>query len=160
MKKRVGLTVVFVLLLGILLYSTVWAAGSSATVSAKKLGTGDKVAVTVAWVSDDTTGSVSATIPMVTAAYDITGFFPYAVETYPGAGDLAPADNYDIVITNSGGLDVCAGNALNRHTSNPQSVYCTTSSQPYQAVQGSLTVAVTNAGNSNEGTITIVFVRN
>jgi hypothetical protein len=159
MKKRFGLTLVAVLL-GIFLSSTVWAAGSSATISSKKLGYGDKVAITVTWVSDDATGAVSTSIPLVTAAYDVVGFFLYAVETYPGAGAVAPTADYDIAITNAGGLDVCAANTLNRHTSSPQCVFCSTATQPYQAVQGTLTFAVTAAGNSKEGSTVLIFTRN
>lgn len=69
-----------------------------------------------------------------------------ALVTDPGA--TAPTDNYDITITDVEGYDVMQGAGANRHTSNTQTAVPTAKSVAF----GTLTLNVSNAGNSKVGT--------
>lgn len=105
--------------------------------------------IVAAWTSDNATGAVSGT---TTAAFDgaIIG-----LTTIPGAGAAAPDDNYDVAITDVDGHDVLLGAGANRDTLNTEHV----TSATLACVAGSkLTVAITNAGNANTGTV-ILWVR-
>lgn len=115
--------------------------------------------VRIAWTSDDTTGAVTAT------TRKIAGRLIKAV-TDPGA--TAPTDDYDITITDEDSVDVlarCTTGLGNRDTANTEEVYFTvlnTDSIPLSTsiapvVCSKLTVAVTNAGNSKQGTIILYY---
>ena len=123
--------------------------------------------VIIDWTSDDTTGAVTATTGKIVGQL-------LKVVTDPGAA--APTANYDIVISDDESLDVLSGLAgvgtavaptlANRHTSTTEVVYLRTESvvttgyplagtEPY--VCSTLSVAVTNAGNSKNGQIIIYY---
>jgi hypothetical protein len=73
--------------------------------------------------------------------------------TIPGAA--APTDNYDIVVTDEDGHDVLLGAGANRDTANTEHVAETS----LGAVAGStLTLAVTNAGDTKVGTV-ILYIK-
>lgn len=81
------------------------------------------------------------------------------VVTNPGSP--APSDNYDITIVDDDGFDVCAGLAQNRDTVNTESFVPltgdgTTTNQRF-AVDGTLTLAVSNAGSGGAGTVTVYY---
>lgn len=87
--------------------------------------------------------------------------------TVPGAGGLAPTDDYDIVITDADGVDVlgnCSDDLIDRDTANTEEMYflandgATTVAQ-HPAVCSALTVTVTAAGNDNAGTLYLYYVR-
>jgi hypothetical protein len=102
--------------------------------------------ITCAWTSDSATGAVSGT---TTNPYDgkLIG-----MTTIPGAAGAAPSADYDVAITDSGGHDVLLGAGANRHTANTEHV----AEASLGAVAGSpLTVAVTAAGNSKQGTVVL-----
>lgn len=133
-------------------------AGSSTTFTYDDIGRIRKV--TMAWVSDDTTGAVTGT------SKKITGRLIKAV-TIP-SGSAAPSDNYDIAITNSDSVNVL-GNVettlADRSTSATQEVYFlikdgagTPQARALNPVVCStLAIAVTNAGNSKEGTVILYY---
>lgn len=136
----------------------VYGAGSSVTCTRENLGTTDKLqkkAVTCAWVSDDSAGTASGII--YAATYDLKGWILYSLETDPGA--TAPTDDYDVVINDANGLDMCAGNAANRDTSNTEMVACASSTQPYSIVRGNMTLSISAAGNSKIGTVVLMFLK-
>jgi hypothetical protein len=99
--------------------------------------------ITVAWTSD---GSGDATVSL-----DAHGLI-YRVVTNPGA--TAPTANYDIVINDADGVDVMAAALADRHTSTTEQV--TPSAPP--AVSGALSVVVSNAGDTKDGTV-VLYVK-
>lgn len=111
--------------------------------------------VIAAWVSDSATGAVSGT------TRKLTGRLVKAV-TVP-SGTAAPTDNYDIALTDEQSVDVLAGvlNGIgNRDTANTEEVYFfnkdgagTGLIAANPIVSSTITVAITNAGNSKAGTI-------
>jgi len=147
-------------------------AGSSATITYDDGHDGAGIhgairKIIIAWTSDDTTGAVTATTRKISGTL-------LKVVTDPGAA--APTANYDIAITDGNSLDVLsslggagagvAPTLANRHTSTTEVVHLWSESvvttghplpgtEPY--VCDILSVAVTNAGNSKNGTITIYY---
>jgi len=112
--------------------------------------------VIASWVSDDATGSVSG------ATRKLAGRLVKAV-TVP-SGTAAPTDNYDIVLTDEQSLDVLTGvqsTLANRDQTATEQVYflvldaaATPLAQSvHPIVCSTVTIAVTNAGNSKAGTI-------
>tara|TARA_Y100000310_G_scaffold246825_1_gene252231 strand:- start:5398 stop:5841 length:444 start_codon:yes stop_codon:yes gene_type:complete len=120
--------------------------------------------VIIDWTSDDATGAVTATTGKIVGQL-------LKVVTDPGA--TAPTADYDIVISDDEGVDVLSGLAgtggtdpslADRHTSTTEVVHLwaedsltdvVPGSQPY--VCSTLSVAVTNAGNSKLGQIIIYY---
>lgn len=118
--------------------------------------------VIAAWTSDDTTGAVSGT------TRKIVGELVKAV-TDPGAA--APTADYDIAITDEDSVNVltaCKTGLGDRHTSNTEEVYfqlLNADTVPLSmairpVVCSKLTIAVTNAGNSKNGTVILYYKTN
>jgi len=108
--------------------------------------------VTIDWTSDSTGGTVAQTSP-----WPIFGTITRIV-TNPGA--TAPTADYDATITDEDSIDVALGLLANRHTSTTESVYptqvgSTASTWTGITVAGTLTLNISNAGNSKKGMITI-----
>jgi hypothetical protein len=111
--------------------------------------------IELAWVAHTdgsgtlTTGAINGTILRVT--------------TNPAAN--APTDNYDITLTDADGVDVLAGQGTDLDTANSAS-FCpgvaftdgTTTSVVPIVVSGPLTLNLSNAGDSNEGSL-VLYVR-
>lgn len=115
--------------------------------------------VIIDWTSDDTTGAVTGTTRKIVGTL-IKGV------TDPGAA--APTANYDIAITDEEGVNVlaaCQSTLDNRHTANSEQVYflvldaaATPLAQSiHPVVCDALTVAVSNAGNSKTGQLTLYY---
>lgn len=111
------------------------------------------------WTSDSATGAVSGTTKKIVGTL-IKGV------TDPGA--TAPTDDYDIVITDSEGVNVlgnCKDNLADRDTANTEEVYFLVSNLAavdsggnlHPVVCDPLTIAVTNAGNSKVGQLIITY---
>jgi hypothetical protein len=100
--------------------------------------------VKCAWTADDATGAVSGTS---TEYYNgkILG-----LATVPGTGGTQPDDLYDVAVTDNNSLDVLMSAGANRDELNTEYVLSTSLGA---VVESQLTVAVTNAGNSNTGTV-------
>lgn len=132
-------------------------AGSSMTFVYYELG--DSIRKLVAtWTSDDTTGAVSGTTKTIIGRLIKTVTDP--------SGTAAPTDNYDIDLTTDDSVNplaACSTTSLNnRSTSATQEVYhlLTDGAAPiamHPAVMSPVTIAITNAGNSKEGTVTIFY---
>jgi len=103
--------------------------------------------ITFEWLSDDATGTVSA---VTTNKY--TGEL---IRFITDPGDVAPTDNYDIVITDSDGYDVLHGAGLNRDTANTEQVLAASLGCCFDTV---LTLAISNAGNAKTGKI-FLYIR-
>ena len=106
--------------------------------------TGTVKKVTFAWTSD-AAGIVSG-IPT-------TAFFSGAIDrlvTVPSGGGTAPTALYDIVINDDDGTDVLMGSGANRSATATEQVLA--SSLGYMA-NSKLTLGITNAGASKQGTI-------
>lgn len=100
-----------------------------------------------AWTSA-TAGTASGT---TTSAYD--GKVEQLV-TVPGTAGDAPADNYDLTVTDADGLDVLIGAGADRDTANTELVAGTS----LGAVAGSrLTFSIANAGDANKGTAYLII---
>lgn len=130
-------------------------------------GVGHVRRIVIDWTSDDTTGAVTATTKKIVGQL-------IKVVTNPGA--TAPTDNYDIVISDADGLDLLSSLALgaavaptlaNRDTADTEVVHLwalsvVTTGFPLTGtapiVCSTLSVAVTNAGNSKQGQIVIYYV--
>lgn len=107
----------------------------------------------VTWTSDDTTGAVSGT-----STYVFSGLF-WGITTDPGA--TAPTDNYDVCVTDDLGVELLGGtagssstdgNGMNRDTSNSEFAQASPYPMP---IDGTITLTLTNCGNSKQGTIYI-----
>lgn len=70
-------------------------------------------------------------------------------------GVAAPTADYDVVVNNADGVDVLMGGGIDRHTSNTEHVLGTSLGC---VVESTLTLAVTNAGDTKEGVV-YVWVR-
>jgi hypothetical protein len=80
-------------------------------------------------------------------------------------GSPAPTDNYDVTLTDDDGVDVLSGLGANRHTTTTQEVIPLingsdgTNTTPLpRALANSLTMAITNAGDSKAGKI-VLYLR-
>jgi hypothetical protein len=80
-------------------------------------------------------------------------------------GSPAPTANYDIVLNDERGVDVLSGQGANLSDTTPYVVAPgiavkdgTTTSVGYRFVAGNLSLAITNAGASKQGTI-VLWVR-
>jgi hypothetical protein len=110
---------------------------------------------TLAWTSH-TDGTVALPTPTINGTILRVTFNP---------GATAPTDNYDVTLTDEDGIDVLGGQGANRDTANSESV-CpglaftdgTTTSVVPIAVAGTLTLNVSNAGDSKQGTV-VLYVR-
>lgn len=75
--------------------------------------------------------------------------------TVPAGGGDAPSDNYDVAINDGDGHDVLLGAGANRDTANTEHV----AEASLGAVAHSrLTLAVTNGGDSKQGSV-ILYIR-
>lgn len=119
-------------------------------------GSRARVVVTIAWTTGD--AGTGPTMTIVPATYRVEGYYLYSVETDPGSS--APTDNYDIVINDANGLDICWGLLADRDTTNTEIAFCATTGKGYPAVMGTLTPVVTNAGNTTTGQIILTFISN
>lgn len=99
------------------------------------------------WTSDDTAGTATAV-----TANKYTGEL---IRFITDPGDVAPTDNYDIVITDSDGYDVLHGAGLNRDTANTEQVLAASLGCCFDTV---LTLAISNAGNAKTGKI-FLYIR-
>jgi hypothetical protein len=77
-------------------------------------------------------------------------------------GTAAPSDNYDVTLSDEDGVDVLSGLGANRDTSTTEEIIPLlngsdgTNTTPLpRAICGNLTLAVTNAGDSKTGKITL-----
>jgi hypothetical protein len=107
--------------------------------------------IVAAWTSgtDGEAGTASGT---TSGAYDgqIVG-----LTTVPAGGGSAPTDDYDVVVTDSGGHDVLIGAGMNRDTANTEHV---TGASMAGAAGSPLTISVTNAGSAKAGAV-ILWIR-
>lgn len=132
-------------------------AGSSMTFAYHEMGAFRKVVAT--WTSDDTTGAVSGSTKPIRGRL---------VKAITNPGSPAPTANYDIAITDDNSFDVLAGvqsSLANRHTSTTEEVYFLVldaagtplAQSIHPVVCDALTIAITNAGNSKQGTISLFY---
>jgi len=108
------------------------------------------VMLTIDWASS-TTGACTATVG------DVYGEIQ-RVTIKPDAGATAPTDSYDVTLQDADGFDVLIGHGANVSSTTVASfasmVEETTSSGCMPVpVMGSLTLAITNAGDQNGGII-------
>lgn len=102
------------------------------------------------WTSD----AAGAAMGTTTNAYN--GEILRAV-TIPGAGGLAPTDQYDVNLNDEDSVDVLAGGAANRSSIGTEQLYA--NQMPIGVVANDkLSIAVSNAGNAKEGTL-VVYIR-
>jgi len=115
--------------------------------------------LTAEWTSDDATGSVSGE-----TEHDISGFLLSGL-TNPGSP--APTDDYDITISDEDSYNVltnCEDDLTDRDTSNTELVEFLLKDSAgdtaggHPSVNGKLTIAVSNAGNSKQGTLKIKYI--
>lgn len=118
-------------------------AAGSMTITETRHGSVKKIKA--AWTaSTGDTGTVSGT-----TTYPYDGRLIGAI-TIPGTAGDAPDPNYDIAVTDSDSVDIALGALADRHTSNTE--YVTEANMA--GVPGcTLTIAVTNAGSGNKGTL-------
>ena len=105
--------------------------------------------VTFTWVS-----SAGGAADAVTT-YPVDGDL-LAVYQVPDGGGTQPTNLYDVVVTDSGGIDVL--NALGANLSNAANTIKRTSDGLLPVAASLLTLAVTNAGNAKGGQ-TILYIR-
>lgn len=105
--------------------------------------------IKAAWTSDDATGAVSGT---TVNYYD--GRILGAI-TVPSGGGTAPTNLYDIAVNDGDSVDVALGALANRAAAATEFVV---EASMAAVAHSKLTVAVTNAGNSKQGTL-YLFIR-
>lgn len=115
--------------------------------------------VVATWVSASD-GTASNTIKMVGRL----------VKAVTNPGSAAPTDNYDVTLTDEDGIDVLAGcddDLADRDTTTTEEVYFLVKDHAAgtplaqsvaPVVCGDITVAVANAGDTKNGTISLYFV--
>lgn len=103
----------------------------------------------IAWTS-----AAGGGVTQVTTA-KVSGYLVRCV-TKPGA--TTPSDLYDLVIEDEDGVDILAGGGANRsNSSNEQICPLLSSVMPVSVRKSTLTVKITNAGDSKTGTIILYF---
>jgi hypothetical protein len=110
----------------------------------------------IPWTAD-TAGTYSCTL------HDVYGKLGRVVFT-PGAGDDAPTADYDVTVTDEDGEDVLGAKGTDLSATVRTSVACrtadaTTTSTSETVVGGALNVFITNAGESNKGTLRIYLLK-
>lgn len=87
------------------------------------------------------------------------------VRVVTNPGSTAPTDNYDMTITDEDGYDILAGQGSNRDTSTTESFVPgipftdgTTTSVAPVVVDGNLTLTISNAGATKDGSV-VLYVR-
>lgn len=147
--KRLLFSILFaVLASGVWAGPTVTASLGTATVT--DLGVSGVSVLTVDWLSSST-GACTATIG------DVYGVIQ-RITIKPDSGATAPTNAYDVTLSDADGFDVLIGHGANVSSSTVTSfasmVEETTSSGCMPVpVMGSLSLAVTNAGDQNGGII-------
>lgn len=154
--------IIYAIVIVLAMATQVFAAGSSVTCTRYPLAGFDnkteKVYMSCAWVSDDSAGTASTTIYADTNK--LYGYILYSLETDPAIAPNVPSDNYTVTVSDANGLDMCASNAsANRDQTNTEMVACSSSTQPYSVVRGNMTIAVSGAGNSKQGTAILMFLK-
>ena len=117
-------------------------AGSATVITETRIGPVKRVKI--AWTSDDTTGEVTGT-----TTYGYSGKLEL-VTTVPSGGGTAPTALYDVTVTDADSVDVLAGAGANRSATVTEQVLGTSLGA---VAMSKLTLNVTNAGNSKQGTI-------
>ena len=74
--------------------------------------------------------------------------------TVPGTATLQPSDQYDVAVLDSNSLDILTGSGANRSNVNTEYVR----KANLGAVNDSLTLSITNAGDSKTGAV-YLFIR-
>lgn len=101
------------------------------------------------WTADDGTGAVSGTTDE-----SFTGKI-LGLTTVPGTGGTEPDDNYDVAANDNNSIDVLMGGGADRDEADTEHVLSTSLGA---VVASQLTIAITNAGNSNTGEV-YIFIR-
>ena len=111
--------------------------------------------VVASWTSDGDGDADGTTIPI--SGHLIKG------GTNP-SGTAAPADNYDIVITDPAGANVLAlsqDDLIDRDTANSEEVYfsLTAGTSAFPVVSDALTITVAAAGDTKSGVLRLYWVQ-
>jgi len=163
---------IFSMLLVLMLATSVWAVGSSMTVSSDSLIWSRALnrpvfrVITVIFTADDTTGAIpDLTLNAATAGLtqgSPFGWFGYAVIIDCNHTGIEPTENSELYILNAGGGDVLGGQGVDQIDNTAERfVYFHNGSVPFkQPMVGAWTVRVTQqavATNSATGTIQIIL---
>lgn len=134
-------------------------AASSVVVTKGQYLDGENKTLLFTWIAH-TDGSVTAQTTTTEETNFIKGYYLCAAVTNPGG--TAPADNYDLTVTNADSIDLFGGALANRDESNSEYAVPTiaTGVKGCAFVDGALTVnwsAVTT--NSGNGTLKLFFAK-
>ena len=128
--------------------------GAIGSVSYEDAGAG-VTKVTIPWTSDaaaGTVGEIGVALPAGTIL---------RLRTVPGAGGVAPTDNYDVTLLDAvGGADVLGGAGADRDTANTEIATPTLATyfRPWIPA-GTYYPTVAAAGNSKAGTIELLMTK-
>lgn len=146
--KRIFAVIMMVLFL-VAGVGTAFAVDPSTCVPATKYYGKLKV-ITLSWVNGSGGDFTDFTTPMIDGMV-------YMVLTDPD-GSTVPTDNYDVTLKNSNGIDIMGGKLTDRDETNTEVerpyILSETSFTPFP-VDGALTLAIADAGNSKVGVIKI-----
>jgi hypothetical protein len=126
-------------------------AGSSVTITRKKLG--DVIKIKMTWVSDDSTGAVTSASAGNVTTFPVVGYLMRATTVPSGT---APTALYDITIVTEDGIDVLNGLGADRSATVTESK-TNLDGLPLIAAT-SLTLTVANAGNSKGGDVYLLVM--
>ena len=123
-------------------------------------GVKEFLTVTVDWLSDASGDASASTLNFNFMGLPITktinGRELISCQTIPGA--TTPTDLYDIVVTDINGQDLFGGELANRSDTDTESAFAYDGSVfGSRAVEGALTVTVSNGGNAKTGTAILLF---
>lgn len=116
--------------------------------------------LTINWTAgaEGAVADITVDEPFLDPSY---GFHLYAMETIPGLGDEAPADEYGIKVSNSNGLDLLGGSGAGREAAAVEMALpaINAGGNPVP-VNGPLTIEFTSVTNEGAtGTIILYFVK-
>lgn len=112
----------------------------------------------VNWVIWEWTSHTDGTLSGASNTTIVVDGWVFQAVTDPAA--TAPTDNYDITITDSDNADVMGGELANRDTANSEQVVPSVgSTYGPRFCKGTLTLAITNAGNTKQGTIILYWMK-
>ena len=143
------------LLITLLSVSMCFAAGSACTSVSEKVG--NILYVHWSWTSDDATGAVTCSGK---GSVIISGLI-LGLKFTPAAANTIPSDAYDVLMNNATSADVAMGvganvtndDGLTTQWKKPENA----SGGPIILYKETISPAVTNAGNSKTGTITMAI---
>lgn len=157
MKKTIAFLIAAIVLMA---SSLCLAAGSSVTQTYATIKNSNTATLTLDWVSDDGDGSATAAVNTANMAA-IKGMWLVKVRCVPSQAAAKPTTLYDVTITDANGLDIMGGTLADRTivAGGDQAVPLTGAVYGPTPITDTISLNVTNAGNSKTGSVILYLTR-